>query len=93
MYTVGQAEIDALTRVIEAARSLIAGNPAGVAAAFLTAALVSLVARRRRRINRSCRNKSQCCGAVSSRRISVSVHLPFQGRVDVRPSAKQLITC
>jgi ABC-2 type transport system permease protein len=35
------AVVNPLTRVIEAARSLIAGNPAGVAAAFLTAAVLA----------------------------------------------------
>jgi ABC-2 type transport system permease protein len=37
------AVVNPLTRVIDAARSLIAGDPAGVAAAFLTAAALAVL--------------------------------------------------
>jgi ABC-2 type transport system permease protein len=39
----GVAVVNPLTRVVDAARSLIAGQPSGIAAAFLTAAILALL--------------------------------------------------
>ncbi|HWE82178.1 MAG TPA: ABC transporter permease [Gaiellaceae bacterium] len=39
----GIAVVNPLTRVVDAARSLIAGQPSGIAAAFLTAAILALL--------------------------------------------------